>query len=145
MLGWGNPGGYVFQKAYLEFFTRCHLDAISHQNGVHVNFSFSSEENVLALLQVLGRWPGVNFQVVKNIMIILIIKITLIMIIIIIMTIIIIMIMIIMITGCKQQWADQLHQHPVWEADCSHLGSFPRPGDRSGPVETEKRNDDRHK
>lgn len=43
MLGWGTPGGYVFQKAYLEFFT--------------------SEENVLALLQVLGRFPGVNFQV----------------------------------------------------------------------------------
>ena len=55
-----------------------------------------------------------------------------------IMTIIIIMIMIIMITGGKQQRADQLHQNPVWEADCSHLGSFPRPGDRSGPVETEK-------
>ena len=63
--------------------------------GVHVNF-FSSEENVLALLQVLGRWPGVNFQVVKNIMIILMIKITLIMIIII---------------GCEQQRADQLHKH----------------------------------
>merc|ERR1712183_70520 len=46
VLGWGNPGGYVFQKAYLEFFT--------------------SEENVLALLQVLGRWPGVNFQVVNQ-------------------------------------------------------------------------------
>ena len=85
MLGWGNPGGYVFQKAYLEFFTRCHLEAISHQKGVHINFSFFSEENVLALLQVLGRWPGVNFQVAKNIMIILIIKITLIR---------------IMITGC---------------------------------------------
>ena len=84
MLGWGNPGGYVFQKAYLEFFTRCHLVAIRYPKGVHVNF-FSSEENVLALLQVLGRWPGVNFQVVKNIMIILIIKITLIR---------------IMITGC---------------------------------------------
>lgn len=46
VLGWGQPGGYVFQKAYLEFFT--------------------SEENVLALLQVLGRWPGVNFQVVNS-------------------------------------------------------------------------------
>jgi len=46
ILGWGQPGGYVFQKAYLEFFT--------------------SEENVLALLQVLGRFPGVNFQVVNN-------------------------------------------------------------------------------
>jgi len=46
ILGWGQPGGYVFQKAYLEFFT--------------------SEENVLALLQVLGRFPGVNFQVVNK-------------------------------------------------------------------------------
>jgi len=46
VLGWGQPGGYVFQKAYLEFFT--------------------SEENVLALLQVLGRFPGVNFQVVNK-------------------------------------------------------------------------------
>ena len=95
MLGWGNPGGYVFQKAYLEFFTRCHLVAIRYPKGVHVNF-FSSEENVLALLQVLGRWPGVNFQVVKNIMIILIIKITLIR---------------IMITGGEQQRTDQLHKH----------------------------------
>ena len=94
MLGWGNPGGYVFQKAYLEFFTRCLLDAI-YPKGVHVIF-FSSEENVLALLQVLGRWPGVNFQVVKNIIIMIIIKITPIM---------------SMITGCKQQGADQLHKH----------------------------------
>jgi len=46
ILGWGSPGGYVFQKAYLEFFT--------------------SEENVLALLQVLGRFPGVNFQVMNK-------------------------------------------------------------------------------
>merc|ERR1712128_186561 len=46
ILGWGQPGGYVFQKAYLEFFT--------------------SEENVLALIQVLGRFPGVNFQVVNK-------------------------------------------------------------------------------
>jgi hypothetical protein len=42
-LGWGPPGGYVFQKAYLEFFT--------------------NEETVIALLQVLGRYPNVNFQV----------------------------------------------------------------------------------
>jgi len=46
ILGWGSPGGYVFQKAYLEFFI--------------------SEDNVLALLQVLGRFPGVNFQVVNK-------------------------------------------------------------------------------
>jgi len=44
--GWGQPGGYVYQKAYVEFFT--------------------CEENVLALLQVLGRFPGVNFQVVNK-------------------------------------------------------------------------------
>ena len=43
VFGWGQAGGYVYQKAYLEFFT--------------------CEENVLALLQVLGRFPGVNFQV----------------------------------------------------------------------------------
>ena len=42
-LGWGPPDGYVFQKAYLEFFT--------------------SEETVIALLQVLDRYPHVNFQV----------------------------------------------------------------------------------
>ena len=71
--------------------------------GVHVNF-FSSEENVLALLQVLGRWPGVNFQVVKNIMIILMIKITMIM-------IIKITLIMIIIIGCEQQRADQLHKH----------------------------------
>ena len=45
-VGWGEPGGYVFQKAYLEFFT--------------------SEENVIALLQVLGRYPNVNFQVLNH-------------------------------------------------------------------------------
>ena len=45
-VGWGPPGGYVFQKAYLEFFT--------------------SEDNVIALLQVLGRYPGVNFQVLNH-------------------------------------------------------------------------------
>jgi len=46
VFGWGQAGGYVYQKAYLEFFT--------------------CEENVLALLQVLGRFPGVNFQVVNK-------------------------------------------------------------------------------
>jgi len=46
VFGWGKAGGYVFQKAYLEFFT--------------------SEENVLALLQVLGRFPSINFQVVNK-------------------------------------------------------------------------------
>ena len=62
---------------------------------------------MLALLQVLGRWPGVNFQVVKNIMIILIIKITIIMIILIIK----ITLIMIIIIGCEQQRADQLHKH----------------------------------
>eukprot|EP00095_Tigriopus_kingsejongensis_P011923 snap_masked-scaffold507_size152468-processed-gene-0.27 protein:Tk11923 transcript:snap_masked-scaffold507_size152468-processed-gene-0.27-mRNA-1 annotation:"hypothetical protein DAPPUDRAFT_301720" len=45
-VGWGEPAGYVFQKAYLEFFT--------------------SGTNVIALLQVLGRYPGVNFQVINK-------------------------------------------------------------------------------
>ena len=45
VFGWGQAGGYVYQKAYLEFFT--------------------CEENVLALIQVLGRFPGVNFQARK--------------------------------------------------------------------------------
>ena len=45
LFGWGPPGGYVFQKAYLEFFT--------------------CEEMVVALLQVLGRYPNVNFQVIS--------------------------------------------------------------------------------
>merc|ERR1719244_920260 len=44
--GWGQAGGYVYQKAYLEFFT--------------------CEENVLALLQILGRFPNVNFQVINK-------------------------------------------------------------------------------
>ena len=46
VFGWGQAGGYVYQKAYLEFFT--------------------CEENVLALIQVLGRFPGVNFQVLNK-------------------------------------------------------------------------------
>jgi len=45
-VGWGPPGGYVFQKAYLEFFT--------------------CEETVIALLQVLKRYPSVNFHVVNH-------------------------------------------------------------------------------
>merc|ERR1719150_1423153 len=46
VFGWCQAGGYVYQKAYLEFFT--------------------CEENVLALLQILGRFPNVNFQVVNK-------------------------------------------------------------------------------
>lgn len=46
IVGWGPAGGYVFQKAYLEFFT--------------------SSENVTALLQVLKKYePRVNYQIVN--------------------------------------------------------------------------------
>lgn len=44
--GWGNPGGYVYQKAYLEFFT--------------------SKENVEALKTVLQDFPNVNYHIVDN-------------------------------------------------------------------------------
>ncbi|KAJ8388066.1 hypothetical protein AAFF_G00146840 [Aldrovandia affinis] len=45
IVGWGPPGGYVFQKAYLEFFT--------------------SSENVTALLKVLKKYePRVNYHIV---------------------------------------------------------------------------------
>jgi len=43
--GWGNPGGYVFQKAYLEFFT--------------------SRENVECLLEILKEYPEVNYHIVN--------------------------------------------------------------------------------
>uniref|UniRef100_W5L444 Methylenetetrahydrofolate reductase (NADPH) n=1 Tax=Astyanax mexicanus TaxID=7994 RepID=W5L444_ASTMX len=46
IVGWGPPGGYVFQKSYLEFFT--------------------SSENVNALLQVLKKYePRVNYHIVN--------------------------------------------------------------------------------
>jgi methylenetetrahydrofolate reductase (NADPH) len=45
VVGWGNPGGYVYQKAYLEFFT--------------------SEENVDCLKQVLKDHPNVNYHIVN--------------------------------------------------------------------------------
>ncbi|KAL7827499.1 hypothetical protein SRHO_G00332170 [Serrasalmus rhombeus] len=46
IVGWGPPGGYVFQKAYLEFFT--------------------SSENVSALLKVLKKYePRVNYHIVN--------------------------------------------------------------------------------
>uniref|UniRef100_A0A4W3HD41 Methylenetetrahydrofolate reductase (NADPH) n=1 Tax=Callorhinchus milii TaxID=7868 RepID=A0A4W3HD41_CALMI len=46
VVGWGPEGGYVFQKAYLEFFT--------------------SSENVTALLQVLKKYePRVNYHIVN--------------------------------------------------------------------------------
>uniref|UniRef100_A0A8P4K9G4 MTHFR SAM-binding regulatory domain-containing protein n=1 Tax=Dicentrarchus labrax TaxID=13489 RepID=A0A8P4K9G4_DICLA len=45
IVGWGPAGGYVFQKAYLEFFT--------------------SSENVTALLKVLKKYePRVNYHIV---------------------------------------------------------------------------------
>merc|ERR1712079_35764 len=49
VFGWGQAGGYVYQKAYLEFFT--------------------SEANVLALLQVLDNdFPRGNclFEVIED-------------------------------------------------------------------------------
>ena len=45
-VGWGAPGGYVFQKAYLEFFT--------------------CEANVIALLQIMRRYPSVNFHIINH-------------------------------------------------------------------------------
>uniref|UniRef100_A0A8C5E114 Methylenetetrahydrofolate reductase (NADPH) n=1 Tax=Gouania willdenowi TaxID=441366 RepID=A0A8C5E114_GOUWI len=46
IVGWGPPGGYVFQKAYLEFFT--------------------SSENVTALLKILKKYePRVNYHIVN--------------------------------------------------------------------------------
>nr|XP_046222215.1 methylenetetrahydrofolate reductase-like [Oncorhynchus gorbuscha]XP_046222216.1 methylenetetrahydrofolate reductase-like [Oncorhynchus gorbuscha] len=46
IVGWGPPGGYVFQKAYLEFFT--------------------SSENVTVLLKVLKKYePRVNYHIVN--------------------------------------------------------------------------------
>ncbi|KAM9855431.1 methylenetetrahydrofolate reductase (NADPH) [Aulostomus maculatus] len=46
VVGWGPAGGYVFQKAYLEFFT--------------------SSENVAALLKVLKKYePRVNYHIVN--------------------------------------------------------------------------------
>lgn len=43
--GWGKPGGYIFQKAYLEFFT--------------------SEEIALCLYDVLQEYPSVNYHMVN--------------------------------------------------------------------------------
>lgn len=43
--GWGRPGGYVFQKAYLEFFT--------------------SEEIAMCLHEVLQDYPTVNYHIVN--------------------------------------------------------------------------------
>lgn len=46
MFGWGYPEGYIYQKAYLEFFT--------------------CKENVLALVKVLDRFPSVNYHIINK-------------------------------------------------------------------------------
>ncbi|CAG2164010.1 unnamed protein product [Oppiella nova] len=44
--GWGAPNGYIYQKAYLEFFT--------------------PKENINALKEALKAYPLVNYQIVDN-------------------------------------------------------------------------------
>ncbi|KAK2143946.1 hypothetical protein LSH36_798g01041 [Paralvinella palmiformis] len=46
VFGWGNPGGYIFQKAYLEFFT--------------------SKENIKILKEVLTQYPQVNYHIIDS-------------------------------------------------------------------------------
>ncbi|XP_076030198.1 methylenetetrahydrofolate reductase (NADPH) [Oratosquilla oratoria] len=46
LVGWGMPGGYVYQKAYVEFFT--------------------CKENVEALKEVLSLFPRVNYHIVNK-------------------------------------------------------------------------------
>jgi len=46
IFGWGNPNGYIFQKAYVEFFT--------------------SKENVDTLLEVLKQFPNVNYHIINE-------------------------------------------------------------------------------
>ncbi|XP_070561500.1 methylenetetrahydrofolate reductase (NADPH)-like [Ptychodera flava] len=47
VVGWGDPGGYVFQKAYLEFFT--------------------TRENIKALLEILPDYsPRVNYHIINS-------------------------------------------------------------------------------
>lgn len=46
IVGWGAPDGYVYQKAYLEFFAR--------------------PEVVDALLEVLQQYPLVNYHIVDK-------------------------------------------------------------------------------
>ena len=46
VVGWGQPHGYVYQKAYLEFFT--------------------CKENVEALIQVLPKFPNVNYHIINK-------------------------------------------------------------------------------
>ncbi len=44
--GWGSPDGYVYQKAYLEFFT--------------------PQENLLYLLSALENYPRVNYHIIDR-------------------------------------------------------------------------------
>lgn len=46
IVGWGGPNGYIYQKAYLEFFT--------------------SKENVLALKEILPNYPFVNYHIINH-------------------------------------------------------------------------------
>ncbi|XP_065061525.1 methylenetetrahydrofolate reductase (NADPH)-like isoform X2 [Rhopilema esculentum] len=46
IVGWGGAGGYIYQKAYLEFFT--------------------SKENIAFLLDVLKEYPHVNYHIVDE-------------------------------------------------------------------------------
>ncbi|XP_059172840.1 methylenetetrahydrofolate reductase (NADPH)-like [Physella acuta] len=46
IVGWGSPNGYIYQKAYLEFFT--------------------SKENIAALKQILPKYPLVNYHIINH-------------------------------------------------------------------------------
>eukprot|EP00794_Sanderia_malayensis_P014910 gene14910-16453_t len=46
LFGWGSPGGYVFQKAYLEFFV--------------------NEEDALNFLEILPEYPSVHYHIVNQ-------------------------------------------------------------------------------
>lgn len=46
IVGWGKPGGYVYQKAYLEFFI--------------------SQKRIAKLLSVLAEYPYVNYHIVNQ-------------------------------------------------------------------------------
>jgi len=46
IFGWGSPGGYVFQKAYLEF--------------------FANKEDTMNLLALLQDYPSVNYHIINR-------------------------------------------------------------------------------
>ncbi|KAK4299390.1 hypothetical protein Pmani_028322, partial [Petrolisthes manimaculis] len=46
VVGWGMPGGYVYQKAYLEFFT--------------------SHDNIEALINILPLFPRINYHIINR-------------------------------------------------------------------------------